>query len=199
MRCRAGLRRRGVPRLQRQRWAGGLPAVSRARARKDAASPRDKGRGWPRSGAKRTAGARGGPSSPIWGHSGYFGVTRPTGLSDIPGEVRRMSDPDVGAVTPKPRPTTWRNVSSALARGAGARLPATHAPPSAPLLVVGQRAERATPARDRPTRPTEETAGQREQPRTSETAAGRGLGRQTDPGPASAQSLYPGHGTRRCR
>ena len=64
---------------------GELAAVSRARARKEAASPRDKGRGWPRSGAERAAGARGGPGSPISGHSTYVRVTPSTGMSDMSG------------------------------------------------------------------------------------------------------------------
>jgi hypothetical protein len=57
--------------LQRQRGWGELTAVSRARARKEVAPPRDNGRGRPGSGAERSPGARGGASaSPIrvaWG------------------------------------------------------------------------------------------------------------------------------------
>ncbi|MEY9835064.1 hypothetical protein ABH941_000275 [Streptacidiphilus sp. EB103A] len=68
--------------------------------------------------------------------------------------------------------------------GTGAH-PATHAPPTTPLLVVAARRSRATPARDRPSRPTEATENHREQTRTSETASGRWLGRETDPAPAS--------------
>ena len=64
---------------------GELTAASRARARTEAAPPRDKGRGRPGSGAERSRGARGGPSSPISGHSPYVRVTPSTVISDMSG------------------------------------------------------------------------------------------------------------------
>ncbi|MEY9838641.1 hypothetical protein ABH941_003886 [Streptacidiphilus sp. EB103A] len=67
--------------------------------------------------------------------------------------------------------------------------PATHAPPTAPLLVVAARRSRATPARHGPACPTEATDVQREQSRTSETASGRGLGRG---GVSPARSAWGG-------
>ncbi|MEY9835108.1 hypothetical protein ABH941_000319 [Streptacidiphilus sp. EB103A] len=91
--------------------------------------------------------------------------------------------------------------------GAGAH-PATHAPPTAPLVVVAARRSRATAARDRPSRPTEATDGQRERARMGESGAGRGLGRGRIPlrrlrcSPPPTRPLTPGRScppTGRCR
>ena len=105
-------------------------------------------------------------------------------MPDSPRHPRTKSDPSSAE-------GSRRNVSPSGPGRAPARRPATHAPPRAPLLVVGQRAERATPARDQPTCPTEATNGQREQSRTGHPAAGRGLGSQSDPGPATARGAWP--------
>ncbi|MEY9836540.1 hypothetical protein ABH941_001760 [Streptacidiphilus sp. EB103A] len=76
--------------------------------------------------------------------------------------------------------------------GIGAH-PANARPAVLPLVVVAARRSRATPGTHGAACPREVMVVQREQTRTSETAAGRGLGRGRDTGAASARRA-PGRG-----
>ncbi|MEY9842455.1 hypothetical protein ABH941_007742 [Streptacidiphilus sp. EB103A] len=185
---------------------------------------RDRGRGRPGSGAERSPGARGGglracrsgvgevqphpgecwtrsasrihprvrpdvPNDPVRGPFERFdgllgGVTTTLGAV---ATIYGCNSPQHGCNSPQP------GAHAPPRQETGVHL-ATHAPPTAPLLVVGQRAERATPARDRPACPREVMVSQRERTRTSEAGSGRGLGRG---GVSPARSAWGGTPLRR--